>query len=116
MSKRRPNVEGMVCPNHPETAAVTRCFTCMRPACEACAVQASGEEFCSKECANNHSISQQHLDEVAGREATRRRKAMVRKLALLGILAALIAAFGFYWLKIMPKQNAKKKPAKTRRK
>ena len=86
-----------VCPNHPERAAVDRCFTCMKPVCAECVIEVREHAFCSKECANNHFVTQMNLDADGARHAAERRRRRIRRLVYLGLLLALAACGWGAW-------------------
>ncbi len=86
-----------VCPQHPERAAVARCRACLKPVCAACRLTVRGEEFCSKDCANNHFVSTARLELFEAGERTRRRQQVLRGILLLAIAFLCVAGAWLIW-------------------
>lgn len=92
-----PDMAGKVCPNHPNTEAVSRCTACFKPLCGDCVMERNGEDFCSEKCAVGHFTTNAHVGDMLERDRRRARAKMIRNLVILVILAALAAAGYVYY-------------------
>ncbi len=102
------SVENMVCPNHPERAAATRCRACLKPICAECIVEVEGEDFCTKDCANNHFVTEAHMEKLRLREALRRRRRLIRRLIALALFLLLAGGAWFVWSHVLTPQQKRK--------
>ncbi len=100
-------MEGKVCPNHPETQAVTRCTTCFKPLCDDCRVEKGGLDFCSDQCATNHFTTNAYIEDGLEREKARKRRARIRRMILLLLLMFLVFGFIIYWREFMSSDQRK---------
>ena len=90
-----------VCLNHPDRPAVSRCTTCFKPICGECIVRAHGEEFCSRQCADNYEGTRAGVAEYEEQEKRRKTARRRRRIVFLVILAGL-GYFGYRYAKSNP--------------
>ena len=86
------NLEGIVCLNHSNVQAVSRCTTCMKPICSECIVQINNDHFCSQTCGENHIRTSADIS----RFKSKQKSGLMKKLIYLAILAGLV---WFGWTK-----------------
>lgn len=79
------NVSNSVCPKHPNTPAVSRCVTCMKPICQECVNKVNNDTFCSSTCAENHIRSSADL----ARFKSKQKSGVLKKVIILVIIAGL---------------------------
>lgn len=92
------DLEGKVCPRHPEAPAVARCFGCFKPVCEMCLVKADNHEFCSEDCANAHAKTDASFQEFMELERKQKRKKLIKRIFAI----ILFITFGYvaiqFWI------------------
>ncbi len=92
-----PDMGEKVCINHTDVQAVSRCVSCFKPLCGDCIHDSGGEDFCSDTCAEKHRTSSQRFDEFNERDKARKFKALLKKIAIFIILAAIGYYAYCYW-------------------
>jgi len=92
-------VQIMVCLNHPNTDAVTRCSACGKPLCAECVYESNGRNYCSVECAKKAEASEARSGDVMTRTAKANAKAGFRKFVTLVIVLVLAAAAWYFYSK-----------------
>ena len=80
------NLDGIVCLNHTNVQAVSRCTTCMKPICSECIVNINNDHFCSQACGENHIRTSAEISRFKSKE----KSGLFKKIIWLGILAALV--------------------------
>jgi competence protein ComGC len=92
------DMEGKVCPNHPEVEAVSRCVGCFKPLCQECVVKEGSQDFCSSQCATNHAESSEHFGDAQANERKRKVKKLIKTLVVL-IIVCVAVVFGMEYYK-----------------
>lgn len=108
------DMDGKVCPAHPDTPAVSRCVACFKPLCQACIIEKEGQHFCSEACAQNHFTTNQHVADMQERDRKRKRAALIKKLVILVVLLVLAAAGWMYYNSHKDELNQKIKDGQKR--
>lgn len=91
------NLTGIVCLNHPDVPAATRCATCSKPICADCAQVHDGVPYCSKLCYENAQRTGMMVEDVVRRKsAANAKRAMIKLIWLLIILALIGGGYYFY--------------------
>lgn len=91
-------MDDKVCRFHPDRQAVTRCTTCFKPLCPDCVLVAEGQDFCSRECADNCASHQARIEEfTAHAAADRKRRRFRKRLKFLFLLVVLALLGGLAW-------------------
>lgn len=89
------DLEGKVCPRHPSSPAVARCFACFKPICEICLVQADEHDFCSETCAQAHAKTDHSFKSFLEQEERQRRQRRIRRI----IYTVVFIAFCYFAIK-----------------
>ena len=101
-------MDGKVCPNHPETAATSRCTTCFKPLCQECTIVKGNLDFCSDKCATNHFVTNASIEDGFNRDAAARRRARIIKMIFLLILLVAFFSGVYYWKTQLKKSDREK--------
>ena len=84
-----------VCPNHPNTIALSRCETCFKPLCSECAISKEDKDFCSKTCETNYFTTNKSIEDFRKQESRQKFVRIIKKFTLLAIL--IFAGFLLFW-------------------
>lgn len=91
------DLDGKVCPRHSTMPAVARCFSCFKPVCEICLVQADNHDFCSDKCAEAHARTDRSFQDFLAVEQRLRRKRNIRRaITTIVFLFILFGAVKFW--------------------
>ncbi len=87
------DLEGKVCPAHPDRPAVGRCIVCFKPVCKECLVRANGQDYCSQKCADTHAKTSKTFDRFIEQERLERRRRLIRRIVytILFLIVAYVA-------------------------
>ena len=100
------NMEGKVCVNHPDTHAESRCTSCFKPICNVCIVGVQREDFCTKECANNHFQNLAHQASLGSGKSGGALKSIIRIVIYLAVLGGLAFAIWHFVLNKKPAESS----------
>ena len=93
------NISDSVCPNHPDTPAVTRCATCGKPVCGKCVVRRDGADYCSESCAAGAQSAAGRVSSVMESKKKSESSKRIRTIIVLIILIAAAAGGYAYYKK-----------------
>ncbi len=80
------NLEGIVCLNHSNTQAASRCTTCMKPICNQCIVEVKSDHFCSENCVENHIRTSAEISRFKSKQKSGFMKNLIYLLVLGGLI------------------------------
>ncbi len=92
------DLEGKVCPKHPQVQAVARCFGCFKPICEECLVVSNSLDFCSIKCAESHARTSETFDKFTEHERRQRLRRRIRSAITLVLLLIVGYVAIMYWI------------------
>ena len=87
----------MVCLNHPDTEAVTKCEACGKPLCSQCALPCDGHYYCSQSCCDRGRAAAARSGSVIAKKSGTDRKLAWRKLLIVIVLLAAAAAGAYFY-------------------
>jgi len=78
--------------------AVARCFSCFKPVCEICLVQADNHDFCSEKCAESHARTDRSFQGFLEVERQIRRKRNIRRVISTVVFFFIVAGAIKFWI------------------
>ena len=98
----------MVCLNHPDTEAETRCNACGKPLCSKCVHESNGSSYCSEACAKKAEASASRSGDVIARAGKADSKSALKKVIVFIIILIIAGAAAYFY-----KQNKKEIDARV---
>ena len=93
-----PELGDKVCPNHPNSLAVSRCETCFKPLCSTCIISRDSLDFCSNNCATNYFTTNKSIEEFREQEKRQKFVRLIKKLLVLSILILIGSLVFWFWV------------------